>query len=144
MLQRIHDTVGTWVAVLVLGLITAGFVFWRADYGGVGRASYAAKVNGENVSVDEFDRELQARQNQFQQQYRTELTEDMRKELRRSVIERMVNDTVLKQRVAEQHYRVSDATRCFRTASFTMRSITLRRSSLRISSVSSVRYCCWN
>ncbi|HEX5048877.1 MAG TPA: SurA N-terminal domain-containing protein [Gammaproteobacteria bacterium] len=108
MLQRIHDTVGTWVAVLVLGLITAGFVFWRADYGGVGRATYAAKVNGESVSIDEFDRELQARQNQFQQQYRTELTDDMRKELRRSVVERMVNDEVLKQRVEQQHYRVSD------------------------------------
>jgi peptidyl-prolyl cis-trans isomerase D len=108
MLQRIHDTVGTWVAVLVLGLITAGFVFWRADYGGVGRATYAAKVNGESVSIDAFDRELQARQNQFQQQYRTELTDDMRKELRRSVVERMVNDEVLKQRVQEQHYRVSD------------------------------------
>jgi peptidyl-prolyl cis-trans isomerase D len=109
MLQRIHDTVGTWVAVLVLGLITAGFVFWRADYGGGGQAPYAAKVNGENISTSEFDRALQTRQNQYQQQYKIELTEDMRRELRRSVLESMVREEVMKQRVEDEHYRVSDA-----------------------------------
>jgi|SRR5882672_492036 len=109
MLQRIHDSIGPWIAVLLLGLVTAGFVFWRADFGGAGRASYAAKVNGQTLSITEFDRELQVRQNQFQQQYKTEISEDMRKELRRGVLDRMVREAVMQQRVAEQHYRVSDA-----------------------------------
>src|SRR5262249_33855224 len=107
MLQRIHDSIGPWIAVLLLGLVTAGFVFWRADYGGNGRAPYAAKVNGRNISTEEFERALQVRQNQFQQQTKTELSEDMRRELRRSVLEGMVREEVMKQRVEDENYRVS-------------------------------------
>src|SRR5262245_52329118 len=108
MLQRIHDSAARWVIVFVMFLISLGFVFWRADFGGGASATFAAKVNGENLSLTEFDRELQGRQNQYQQLYRTELSEDMRRDLRRSVIESMVRDAVLKQRVAEMGYRVSD------------------------------------
>src|SRR5262249_25831337 len=46
---------------------------------------------------------------QYQQLYKTELSEDMRREMRRGVVEDMVRDAVLKQRVAEMGYRVSDA-----------------------------------
>jgi peptidyl-prolyl cis-trans isomerase D len=85
-----------------------GFVFWRADFSNGRTATFAAKVNGENLSLTEFDRELQSRQNRYQQQYRTELSEDMRRELRRSVVEDMVREAVLKQRADEQGYRVSN------------------------------------
>jgi peptidyl-prolyl cis-trans isomerase D len=109
MLQRIHDSVGRWVALLVLGLVSVGFVFWGVDFGLNSAATFAAKVNGENLSLTDFDRELQNRQSQYQQQYRIELNEDMRRELRRGVLESMVRDAVVKQRVAEERYRVSDA-----------------------------------
>jgi peptidyl-prolyl cis-trans isomerase D len=108
MLQRIHDSAAKWLIAGLLFLISLGFVFWSADFSGGGAATFAAKVNGENLSLQEFDRELQGRQNQYQQVYRTELDEQMRRELRRSVIEDMVREAVLKQRVAERGYRVSD------------------------------------
>ena len=109
MLQRIHDALGRWLALLVLGLVMAGFVFWGVQRNSLGTTStFAAKVNGENLSLSEFERELQSAQNRFQQQYRTELSEDMRRELRRSVIEGMVSNAVLTQRVTEAGYRASD------------------------------------
>ncbi len=108
MLQRIHDSIGRWIALVVLGVISIGFVFWGVDFGLNGAATFAAKVNGENLSLTEFDRQLQARQSQFQLQYQSELTEDMRRELRRTVVEGMVRDAVLRQRVADERYRVSD------------------------------------
>jgi len=108
MLQRIHDSGGRWVAAILLGLVSVGFVFWGVDFGLNSSATFAAKVNGENVPLTEFDRELQARQSQYQQLYRTELTEDMRRQLRRAVIEDLVQETALKQRVDDQGYRVSD------------------------------------
>lgn len=108
MLQRIHDSVGKWVASIVLGLISVGFIFWGVDFGVNGGANFAAKVNGENLALTDFDRELQVRQSRYQQQFQTELTDDMRRQLRRSVIEGMINDAVLKQRVTEERYRVSD------------------------------------
>jgi peptidyl-prolyl cis-trans isomerase D len=108
MLQRIHDSAGRWMAAILLGLVSVGFVFWGVDFGLNSSATFAAKVNGENVPLTEFDRELQARQSQYQQLYRTELTEDMRRQLRRAVIENLVQETALKQRVDDQGYRVSD------------------------------------
>ena len=108
MLQRIHDSSARWVAVILLGLVSIGFIFWRADFSNGRTATFAAKVNGENLSLQEFDREVQSRQNRYQQQYRTELSEDMRRELRRAVVEDMVREAVLKQRVEEQGYRVSN------------------------------------
>jgi peptidyl-prolyl cis-trans isomerase D len=108
MLQRLHDSIGRWIALVVLGLLSVAFVFFGIDFGLNGLSTFAAKVNGENLSTTEFDRELQARQNQYQQLYRTELDEEMRREMRRSVIESMVRDAVLRQRVESMGYRVSN------------------------------------
>ena len=83
MLQRIHDSLGKWVVVIVLGLIAFTFIFWGVDFGLTGITTFAAKVNGEDVSLVDFDRELQARQNQYQEIYRAELPDDVRRELRR-------------------------------------------------------------
>jgi hypothetical protein len=54
MLQRIHDSFGRWVAVVVLGLISVGFIFWGVDFG-LGVTTFAAKVNGENLPLSEFE-----------------------------------------------------------------------------------------
>jgi peptidyl-prolyl cis-trans isomerase D len=108
MLQRIHDSLGRWVAALVLGLVSAGFIFWGVQRGSLGTASFAAKVNGEDISISEFDRALQNRQSEYQRLYRTELTEDLRRQLRQSVVEDLVRSTALQQRVDAQGYRASD------------------------------------
>ena len=109
MLQRIHDSLGKWVVVIVLGLIAFSFIFWGVDFGLTGVTTFAARVNGEDVPLVDFDRELQARQNQYQTIYRAELPEDVRRELRRAVVEDLVRSTALKQRVDEQGYRATDA-----------------------------------
>lgn len=111
MLQRIHDSLslGRWVVAVLLGLIAITFIFWGVDFGITGPATFAAKVNGEDISLDEFNEALQNRQNQYQQIYRSELPEELRRELRRGVIEELVRNTALKQRVDEQGYRVPDA-----------------------------------
>ena len=109
MLQRIHDSVGPWVAAVILGLIAFGFIFWGIDFSQTSSATFAAKVNGETIPLTEFDRELQSRQNQYQQTYRTELTEDMRRQLRSNVIDSLVAATALRQRVESRGYRVSDS-----------------------------------
>jgi peptidyl-prolyl cis-trans isomerase D len=109
MLQRIRDSLGKWIIGVVLGLIALTFIFWGVpDMGMMGGATFAARVNGEEVPLAEFDRELSARQRQFQALYRSELPEDLRRELRRAVIEDLVRQEALAQRVEEQGYRASD------------------------------------
>jgi peptidyl-prolyl cis-trans isomerase D len=109
MLQRIHDSLGKWIIVIVLGLIALSFVFWNIDPGMTGVTTFAAKVNGEEIPLLEFERALQDRQSQYQQIYRTELPEEVRRELRRTVIEDLVQDAAIRQRVATQGYRASNA-----------------------------------
>ena len=109
MLQRIRDGLGKWIVVLVLGLIGFTFIFWGVDFSMTGAATVAATVNGEDVPLVEFDRELQARQNQYQAIYRSELPDDLRRELRRAVVEDLVREEALKQRVESQGYRASNA-----------------------------------
>lgn len=108
MLQRIHDSLGKWIVVIVLGLIAFSFVFWGVDFGLTGVTTFAAKVNGEDVPLTEFNRALQDRENQYRTIYRSELPEDVRRELRRAVIDELVRNEALSQRVQEQGYRASD------------------------------------
>src|SRR5690349_4273628 len=108
MLQRIHDSFGRWVVVVILGLIAITFIFWGVGNDFVQGARYAARVNGEEIPIQEFDRALQDRQTQYQQIYRSELPEDVRRELRQAVVEELVRQEALRQRVDEQGYRVSD------------------------------------
>jgi peptidyl-prolyl cis-trans isomerase D len=107
MLQTLRESTGRWVAVAILGLIAVTFVFFGIDFSVTG-ATFAAKVNGEDIPLLEFEREYQQAQNQYQQLYPIELTDDLRRELRLSVIERMALSRALEQRVAEVGYRISD------------------------------------
>ena len=107
MLQTFRESTGRWVAGIILGLIAVTFVFFGIDFSVIG-ATFAAKVNGEEIPLLEFERQYQQTQNQYQQIYPIELTDDLRRELRRSVIERMVVTRALEQRVEDVGYRVSD------------------------------------
>jgi peptidyl-prolyl cis-trans isomerase D len=107
MLQTLRESTGRWVAGIILGLIAVTFVFFGIDFSVTG-ATFAAKVNGDEIPLLEFEREYQQTQNQYQQLYPVELTDDLRRELRRSVIERMVLGRALEQRVEEVGYRISD------------------------------------
>jgi peptidyl-prolyl cis-trans isomerase D len=107
MLQTFRESTGRWVAGIILGLIAITFIFFGIDFSVTG-ATFAAKINGEEIPLLEFEREYQQAQNQYQQVYPIELTDDLRRELRRSVIERMVLVRALQQRVDEAGYRVSD------------------------------------
>ena len=107
MLQRIHDTVGRWVAGIILGLLAVAFVFWGVDFG-LGSATFAAKVNGENIPLTEFEQALRARENEFRQANRIEIDDELSREMRRSVIEELVRIEALQQRVEDKGYRVSD------------------------------------
>ena len=107
MLQRIRDGFGRSIIIVILGLISVSFIFWGIDFNFIG-PDYAAKVNGEKIPLAEFERNLQAEQSNFLELYRIELDEQIRRQLRASVIERLVSQRALSQRVRDLGYRVSD------------------------------------
>ncbi|MGI9259699.1 MAG: SurA N-terminal domain-containing protein, partial [Gammaproteobacteria bacterium] len=107
MLQSIREGVGRWIAIAIMALIAVTFIFWGVDFSLTG-TTFAAKVNGTDIPLLEFDRELQNQQAQYQDLYRVELTDELQSELRRSVLERLIMYESLLQHVNDSGYRVSD------------------------------------
>ena len=108
MLQSIREGVGRWIAGIILALIAVAFIFWGVDPTIMG-TTFAAKVNGEDISLVEFDRALQIQQSQYQELYRVELDDELQRALRLAVLEDMIQGEALAQRVSSQGYRVSDS-----------------------------------
>lgn len=107
MLQAMREGLGRSVAIVIMGLLAVAFVFFGIDFSMTG-TTFAAKVNGEDIPILEFEREVQNQQSQYQQLYRIELNDDLRREIRANVVERMVRNLALEQRAADSAYRASD------------------------------------
>lgn len=109
MLQSIRDKVSGWIAGVFLGAIAIVFVFWGINFEAT-NATFAAKVNGEKISVETVTRAWQQRQSQLQQMMRGEIPEDMVKSQQNALLDEFVRRELLTQRADELGYRVSDAT----------------------------------
>jgi len=107
MLHLFRESVGRYVAIAILALIAVTFIFFGIDFS-ITQLSFAAKVNGEAIPLQDFERELQLTQNQYQQALRIELTDDLRRALRQQVIEEMVVRETLLQSARDAGYRISD------------------------------------
>jgi peptidyl-prolyl cis-trans isomerase D len=117
MLQKIRDKVSGWIAGVFLGAIAVVFVFWGINFENSAN-TYAAKVNGERISVEAMTRAWQQRQSQLQQMMRGELPEAMVKAQQKNIMDEFVRRTLLKQRASELGYRVSDAALAEQIVSF--------------------------
>jgi peptidyl-prolyl cis-trans isomerase D len=107
MLQKIHDKITGIVAIIFLGLIAVVFVFWGIDFQS-SAGNFAAKVNGERISVESVNRAWQQRQSQLQQMFRGELPEEMAKAQQSALLDQFVRQELLTQRAKQLGYRVSD------------------------------------
>ena len=108
MLHVFRESFGRYVAIAILALIALTFVFFGIDFS-VSQSSFAAKVNGESIPIAEFDRTLRQEQTRIQSLILDEFTDDMRREIRRVVIDEMVMRELLVQRAMDAGYRISDA-----------------------------------
>src|SRR5690348_7592221 len=114
MLQRIRDGLQgqKWLAWVVLGAIAATFVLWGGagslDLTGVG-SNAAAEVNGEEIPASAATLEWNDTQQRFSRQFGTEVPEDRKAEIQQRIVDNLILRKVLEQRLAEQHYRVSEA-----------------------------------
>ena len=108
MLHVFRESFGKYVAIAILGLIGVTFIFFGIDFS-VTRSPFAAKVNRTEIPMASFDQELLQFQTQYQDLYRIELTDDLRRELRRTVVDQLVLRESLRQHASKAGYYVSDA-----------------------------------
>ena len=107
MLQSIHDKLKGWLAYVVLGAIGLVFVFWGINWT-LSAPSYAAKVNGTEISSNEVRQSYQQQLAQVERQSNAPLDEAMRNEIKRRVLDDYVNSEALVTRADKLGYRVSD------------------------------------
>ncbi|HUF71353.1 MAG TPA: SurA N-terminal domain-containing protein [Gammaproteobacteria bacterium] len=107
MLQKIRDRITGWIAGIVLAMLAVAFVFWGIDFG-IATRDYAATVDGDEIPLTQFRTAFQNRLNQFQQYYQDEIPDSMRAQVRDTVLEDMVRNTLLRRRAESGGYRVSD------------------------------------
>jgi peptidyl-prolyl cis-trans isomerase D len=108
MLQSIHDKLKGWVAGVVLGAIALVFVFWGINWT-LSAPTYAAKVNGSEISVNEVRQSYQQQLAQMQRQTNGQIDDALRNEIKRRVLDDYVSGEALVTRVDSLGYRVSDA-----------------------------------
>ena len=107
MLQNIREKFTGWIALAILGLIALTFVFvGGANFAFVG-SNYAAKVDGVDIGLGQFE---QSYRDVLQQnpQYAT-LPDNIRQQLRRNILEELIQQRVIDNYLEEAGYRVSDA-----------------------------------
>ena len=106
MLQNIRDRLTGKFALFILALITLPFVFFGVtDYNFLG-SSYAAKVNGEEISTAQVE---QAFQNQMLQNPQlAEAPVQYHQIIRQSILDQLITQTLIDQYLAENGYRVSN------------------------------------
>ena len=108
MLQTIHDKLKGWVAGVVLGAIGLVFVFWGINWT-LSAPTYAAKVNGSEISSNEVRQAYQQQLAQIERQSNAPLDDAMRNMIKQRVLEQYVSQEALVTRADDLGYRVSDS-----------------------------------
>jgi len=106
MLQDIRDNLTGKIALVVLGAIVLSFVFvGGANFTTIG-SSYAAKVDGKDINIGTFE-------NAYRDQIRDNpqfaaLPEDIRLQLRSSILEQLIQQQVIDNYLDEAGYKITD------------------------------------
>jgi peptidyl-prolyl cis-trans isomerase D len=107
MLQSIHDNLKGWLGQAVMGAIALVFVFWGINWT-LSAPTYAAKVNGVEISSNEVRQSYQQQLAQIERQTNAPLDENMRNDIKRRVLDDYVSSEALVTRADDLGYRVSD------------------------------------
>jgi peptidyl-prolyl cis-trans isomerase D len=107
MLQTIHDKLKGWLAGVVLGIIGLVFVFWGINWT-LSAPTYAAKVNGTEVSADEVRQSYQQQLAQAERQSNGSVSDAQRNDIKNRVLDDYVNSEALVTRANKLGYRVTD------------------------------------
>src|SRR5678816_4863736 len=108
MLQQIRDHLTGWVATLIFAPLILAFALWGIQNYHIGGRNYAAKVNGEEISIDEVRQAVRNRLAMFERMSPNGLTPEQEAMIRTDVVDGFVQREVLSQRARKQGYRVSD------------------------------------
>ena len=108
MLQAINDRIKGWLGITIVVLIGLPFALWGIQsYFDEGGPRYAAKVNGAEISANEFERTVSRQRQTLMRQYGGKLPID-EGTLRETILTQLINQRLLETESFTKGYRVSD------------------------------------
>ena len=110
-IQALRDNIPKWITGVILFIIIGPFALWGINsYFSAATDSSVAKVNGDEINPGDFERAYQNRYQRLQQMYGASFRPEMidEKELRQETLDSMINEVLLDQQVAKQHYAIGD------------------------------------
>ena len=110
MLQTIRDRFTGAFAVVIIGAIAVALTITLIDtdtFSGVG--NFAARVNGEEIPLNDFRQVAQQQVLEQEELTRAEMAPEAREQIERNVLEGLVRNRVVAQYVRREGYRVGDA-----------------------------------
>ncbi len=108
MLEAIRERSQSWIAKLILALITVPFALWGVDsyLHQAGSNVAVAKVNGDSITVQQFGKSLQEMRDSMQDKAAPNFTDNP--EVRATVLDKLVNTRLLAAEVKRGGYAISD------------------------------------
>ena len=109
MLQAINDRIKGWLGIVIVVLIGLPFALWGIQsYLDDAGPRFAAKVNGMEISANEFERSVSIQRQSMLRQYGGQLPIE-EKALRERTLTQLINQRLLESVTFENGYRISDS-----------------------------------
>ena len=111
-IQAIRDNVPKWITGVILALLVVPFALWGIDsYFTASTDNSVATVNGDPIKSGDYQQAYQSQYERVQQMYgqafRPELIDE--KALHQQTLQMLINQTLVDQQIAKDHYVTSDA-----------------------------------
>ncbi|MGM0454346.1 MAG: SurA N-terminal domain-containing protein [Thermodesulfobacteriota bacterium] len=110
MLSSMRKSAGSWMIKILLGMIVLAFVFMGAGSYWAGRSNTVANVNGEPISVNEYQQTYKQMMQNLEQRFGNQLDQDMidMLNLREQALERLIEKHLLVQVAEKNDIRLPD------------------------------------
>lgn len=111
-IQAFRDNIPKWITGIILAVIVVPFALWGINsYFSASADTSVAKINGTKISLQDYQQAYQNSYQQMEQAFGTAFKPGMINEaqLRKQVLQQLVNSTLLEQQAAGNGYRISNA-----------------------------------
>ncbi len=109
MLRAMRQSAGSWMIKILLGIIVVAFVFMGAETFNAGRADKVATVNGELISIHDYqiayDNMVQDLRRRFGDQFNEKMLEMLN--IKQQVLDQLIDTAILHQTAEKEGIRVS-------------------------------------
>jgi len=111
MLDSIRSVAQGWVGKALLAIITIPFALFGIDsyLNQAGKNVAVAKVNGSDISIQEYSNALQNVRNRLQSEGKVDQADLDNPQVKMLVLDQLINQQLLEQEIKGSHYAISDA-----------------------------------